>query len=107
MKVLNKRFFKILHILADIVAITLASVVGVAASESVKIAEIGFYTYLYALISNAIILVAVFMIFKMYSNIDSYVGTFDGLKLILCCIIVTVFHFVEMQFILKLHNTVD
>lgn len=107
MKLLNKRFIQILYVLLDVIAITLASLVGVAASESVNTVEIGYGMYLYALISNAIILVAVFMIFKMYSNLNNYVGAFEGLKLVLSCIIVTVLHFVEMQFILKLRETAD
>ena len=107
MNLLNKRFITILYVLCDIIAVTVASLVAVVASRAVNTIEIGYVMYFYALASNAIITVAVFLLLKMYSNLDIYVGAFEGLKLILGCIIITVLHFVEMQFILKMIDTVD
>ncbi|MBE7092550.1 MAG: polysaccharide biosynthesis protein [Clostridiales bacterium] len=107
MKFLNKRFISLIYILLDIVAVSVASLAGVVASGAINTIEIGYGMYLYALISNAIITVAVFMIFKMYSNLDIYVGAFEGLKLTLSCIVVTILHYVEMMFILKLGETAN
>lgn len=107
MKLLNKRFITLLYVLCDIVAVTVASLVAVVASRAVNTIEIGYVMYSYALISNAIITVAVFLLLKMYNNLDIYVGAFEGVKLILGCIVITVLHFIEMQFILKMIDTVD
>ena len=107
MKLFNKRFITVLYVIFDIIAVTVASLIGALASRSVNHSEIGSALYVYALISNAIITVAMFMLFKMYSNLDIYVGAFEGVKLISACSIVTVLHIIEMQFILKLDKTVD
>ncbi len=107
MKLFNKRFVTALYVILDIVAVTVASLVGALASRAVNHSEIGSELYIYALISNAIITVAMFLLFKMYSNLDIYVGAFEGVKLISACIIITILHIIEMQFILKLDKTVD
>jgi FlaA1/EpsC-like NDP-sugar epimerase len=104
MKKVNRKVSAILFIFFDLIAVTLASFIGV-------IAEIGFSgiidggnMYLYALLINAVNMYIAFVVFKMYSNTSVYVGTFEGLKLICSCVIITFAHFVELFFIFNIKS---
>ncbi len=104
MKLLNKRLGIVAYILIDLLAVVVASAIGV-------IAGLGFdfilennllNMYLCALAVNVISTIALFTVFKLYNNISVYVGSLEGLKLILASFLISCAHLIEMHFLFGL-----
>ncbi|MBR6765203.1 MAG: polysaccharide biosynthesis protein [Clostridia bacterium] len=104
MKKVNRKVSAILFIFLDLIAVTLASFIGVIAEMGFSGIIDGGNMYLYALLINAVNMYIAFVVFKMYSNTSVYVGTFEGLKLICSCVIITFAHFVELFFIFDIKS---
>ncbi len=104
MKKVNKRISAILFVFLDVIAITIASFIGALAENGFSGIFLGGTMYAYALILNVVNMYAAFIAFKMYNNTSVYVGTFEGLKLIASCLLITLAHFVEMFFIFNIRS---
>ncbi len=95
MKVLNKGLIKILFLLVDIFALAAASFIGIVAEKGIGLfnSEGFIMPYLMMMGISAIVVAAVFSIFKMYNNLSVYIGSLEGLKLILGSLIISAVHF--------------
>ena len=104
MNYLNKRIKAVLQILLDALIITFSSVFAAFATGGLgDIVESNRQLFfIYALLMNAVSIVAIFFVFKLYYNISEYVGAIEGLKIICSCLAVTVLHFVECRYLFRL-----
>jgi len=102
MKVLNKGLIKILFLLVDIFALAAASFIGIVAEKGIGLfnSEGFIIPYLMMMGISDSVVVAVFSIFKMYNNLSVYIGSLEGLKLILGSLIISAVHF-ALSFVLS------
>ncbi len=104
MELFNKRFSTFLFYLTDILAVAVASFIGVIAERGTSFfkTEGFFIPYLSVLGITVLVALAVFSVLKMYSYLSVYIGSLEGLKLILGSVVISVVHFL-LCFILSVN----
>ncbi len=95
MEKFGKNLSKVFFVLIDIIAVTAASFVGIAAEMGLKTfgAEGFFEPYAITIGISALVALAALTVLKMYNNLSDYIGSMEGLKLIVGSIIVSLVHF--------------
>lgn len=101
----NRRLRTVFCVFFDVLAVTASSFLAVwVCFKTGTLPEINSILpfYVYALILNGVTVIAVLSLFKLYRSVSHYMGSLEGIRLIVASVIVTVLHYLEMEFLFKL-----